>query len=39
VQKKTHKELKISRKEQDDWTTQSYERVIAAYKAQLIQKN
>jgi len=35
---KTHKELKITRKEQDDWCIQSYERVIAAYKAQLIQK-
>lgn len=35
---KTHKELKISRKEQDDWCIQSYERVIAGYKANLIQK-
>jgi acetyl-CoA C-acetyltransferase len=35
---KTHKELKISRKDQDDWCIQSYERVIAAYKANLIQK-
>jgi acetyl-CoA C-acetyltransferase len=35
---KTNKEYKLSRKEQDDWCIQSYERTLEAYKKGLIQK-
>lgn len=35
---KTNKDLNISRKEQDEWAMQSYERAIAVNKAGLIQK-
>jgi acetyl-CoA C-acetyltransferase len=35
---KVNKELKIGRKEQDDWAIQSYERAIAANKSRVMEK-